>query len=45
MDQEFKNFENIDAIPQKYTCIQTKILIWIRINKSDFQTYPYYLQP
>jgi hypothetical protein len=22
-----------------------KILLWIRINWSDFQTYPYYLQP
>jgi hypothetical protein len=31
--------------PQKYTCVQSKILLWIRINYSDFQTYPYYFQP
>ena len=31
--------------PQKYTCIQSKILLRIRINWSDFRTYPYYLQP
>ena len=27
MDQEFKDFKNIDATPQKYTCIQTRILL------------------
>ena len=45
MDQEFKDFKNIDATPQKYTCVQIRILLWIRINWYDFQTYPYYLQP
>jgi hypothetical protein len=35
----------VDAFtPQKYTCVQTRILLRIRINRSDFQTYPYYLQ-
>ena len=37
MNQEFKYFENIDATPQKYTCIQTRIILWIRINRSDFK--------
>jgi hypothetical protein len=27
----------------KYTCVQTKILLRIKIDRSDFQTYPYYL--
>ena len=45
MDQGFKDFKNIDATPQEYTCVQTRILLWIRINWSDFQIYPYYLQP
>ena len=45
MDQEFKDFENIDATPQKYACIQSWILLQIKIHRSDFQTYPYYLQP
>ena len=31
--------------PQKYICVQTRILLQIRINRSDFQTFPYYLQP
>ena len=36
----------VDAFTlQKYTCVQTRILLRIRINRSDFQTYPYYLQP
>ena len=42
MHQEFMDFKNIDATPQKYTCVQTRIFLWIRINQSDFQTYPYY---
>jgi hypothetical protein len=29
--------------PQKYTCVQTRILLRIGINQSDFQTYTYYL--
>ena len=44
MDQKFSVFENIVATPQKYRCIQTKILFRIRTNWSVFQTYPYYLQ-
>ena len=32
MDQEFRIFKNIVASHQKYTCIQTKILLRIRIN-------------
>ena len=43
-DQKFRIFENIVATPQKYICIQTRILLWIRTNWSIFQTYPYYLQ-
>ena len=35
----------IFAIPQKYTCVQTRIVLWIKIHRSNFQTYPYYLQP
>ena len=27
MDQEFSIFENIVATPQKYTCVQPKILL------------------
>ena len=23
--------------PQKYTCVQTRILLWTRINRSDFK--------
>ena len=44
MDQEFRIFENIVAIRQKYTYNQTIILLQIRTNWSVFQTYPYYLQ-
>ena len=44
-DQEFRIFENIVATPQKYICIQIRILLRIRANQSDFQTYPYYFQP
>ena len=36
MDQEFRIFENIVATPQKYTCVQTRILLRIRMNRSDF---------
>jgi hypothetical protein len=36
MDQEFKDFENIDATPQKYTCIQTRILLGIEVHRSNF---------
>ena len=27
LDQEFRIFENIAATPQKYTCVQTRILL------------------
>jgi hypothetical protein len=36
MDQEFKDFENIDATHQKYTGVQTRILLWIEVHQSDF---------
>jgi hypothetical protein len=36
MDQEFKDFENIDATPQKYTYIQTRILLGIEVHRSNF---------
>jgi hypothetical protein len=40
------NMSGLNAFTsQKYICIQTKILLRIRINRSNFQTYPYYLQP
>ena len=45
MDQKFRIFKNIVATPHKYTCVQTRILLRIRTNWSDFQTYPYYHQP
>ena len=45
MDQKVWIFENIETTPQKYTYVQTRILFWIRTNWSDFQIYPYYLQP
>ena len=36
MDQEFRIFDNIIATPQKYTYVQTRIFLRIRINQSDF---------
>ena len=45
MDKKVRIFENIETTPQKYTCIQTRTLLQIKIHRSDFQTYPYYLQP
>ena len=41
MDQELLQC----SMPQKYTGVQSRILLQIRINWSDFYTYPYYLQP
>ena len=41
MDQEFRIFENIVATPQKYTCVQPKIVLQIEIHRSDFHTYSY----
>jgi hypothetical protein len=35
MDQEFKHFENIDATPEKYIGIQTRILLRIEVHHSD----------
>ena len=45
MDQKNRIFENIEITSQKYTCVQTRILLRIKIHRSNFQTYSYYLQP
>ena len=37
MDEEFRIFENIIATPQKYTCVQTRILLWIRTTDLTFK--------